>query len=69
MLAFEHLGDDMGVRDGSHTGKAIVLSLASVDLRTVFLDGSFSAFEFGTALNQVRQYPPQVKKAYRSTHV
>ncbi len=48
VLAFQHLGNNVGKRNGSHACKAITFGLASVNLSTIFLNGCFSALEFGT---------------------
>ena len=48
-------GDDMSIRDGSHTGKPIIFRFASVDLCTVFFYGSLRSFQFGAKERYMRK--------------
>ena len=44
MFSTNDFGDDMSIRNGSHTGKPIIFRFASVDLCTVFFYGSLRSF-------------------------
>ena len=43
-----HFGNNMCIRNGGHTCKAIVFSFASIDLISVFFNSGLCSFELGT---------------------
>ena len=45
LLTLEHVGDNVGVRDGGHRSKTVILGFAIVNLTAVILDGSLGGLE------------------------